>query len=86
MAVDHAAEGIRVNVLMPGVIDTPMPAKSLQRYSDPNSTRARWAARHAMNRFGKPEEVARAALFLASDDSSFTTGSQLFVDGGWTAM
>lgn len=86
MAVDHARQGIRVNVLMPGVIDTAMPRRSLMRYADPEATRRRWAERHAMGRFGTPEEVARAALFLASDESSFTTGSPLFVDGGWTAM
>lgn len=86
MAVDHAGDGIRVNVLMPGVIDTAMSRKSLTRYEDPVATRQRWANRHAMQRFGQPEEVARAALFLACDDSSFTTGSQLFVDGGWSAM
>ena len=86
MAVDHAAQGIRVNALMPGVIDTPMSRKSLTRYEDPEAVRARWASRHALGRFGTAQEVARAALFLASDDSSFTTGSLLFVDGGWTAM
>lgn len=85
MAVDHAAQGIRVNALMPGVIDTPMPARSLQRYADPEAMRAFWKQRHPMGRIGKPEEVARAALFLASDDSSFVTGTLLFVDGGWTA-
>ena len=85
MAVDHARDGIRVNALMPGVIETAMPQRSLERYADSESMRAHWAARHPMNRFGKPEEVARAALFLASEDSSFTTGSLLFVDGGWTA-
>ncbi|HEX7124605.1 MAG TPA: SDR family oxidoreductase [Thermodesulfobacteriota bacterium] len=86
MAVDHAAQGIRVNALMPGVIDTPMSRKSLTRYADVDATRERWARRHAMGRFGTPHEVASAALFLASDESSFTTGSLLFVDGGWTAM
>lgn len=86
MAVDHAAQGIRVNVLMPGVIDTPMSRHSLTRYEDSVATRERWANRHAMRRFGLPQEVAKAALFLASDDSSFTTGSQLFCDGGWTVM
>ncbi len=85
MAVDHAAQGIRVNALMPGVIDTPMPARSLQRYADPEAMRAFWRERHPMGRIGQPEEVARAALFLASDDSSFVTGTLLFVDGGWTA-
>jgi 2-keto-3-deoxy-L-fuconate dehydrogenase len=86
MAVDHAKQGIRVNALMPGSIDTPMARRSLQRYPDPEATRERWAKRHALGRLGKAEEVASAALFLASDDSSFTTGSLLFVDGGWTAM
>ena len=84
-AVDHAAQGIRVNALMPGVIDTPMPARSLKRYDDPDAMRAYWKQRHPMGRIGQPEEVARAALFLASDDSSFVTGTLLFVDGGWTA-
>jgi len=85
MAVDHAAQGIRVNALMPGVIDTPMPAKSLTRYADPEAMRTFWKHRHPMGRIGQPEEVAKAALFLACDDSSFVTGTLLFVDGGWTA-
>ncbi len=85
MAVDHAAQGIRVNALMPGVIDTPMPARSLKRYADPDKMRAYWNERHPMGRIGQPEEVAKAALFLACDDSSFVTGHLLFVDGGWTA-
>jgi NAD(P)-dependent dehydrogenase (short-subunit alcohol dehydrogenase family) len=86
MAVDHASQGIRVNALMPGVTDTAMVRRSLQRYDDPEQTRQRWMARHAMGRLAQPEEVARAALFLACDDSSFTTGSHLYVDGGWSAM
>ncbi len=85
IAVDHAAQGIRINALMPGVIDTPMPARSLQRQADPEASRAFWRQRHPMGRIGQPEEVAKAALFLASDDSSFVTGTLLFVDGGWTA-
>jgi len=53
--------------------------------ADPEAARAFWKQRHPMGRIGQPEEVARAALFLASDDSSFVTGTLLFVDGGWTA-
>ena len=85
MAVDHAAQGIRINALMPGVIDTPMPANSLKRYADPEAMRTFWKHRHPMGRIGQPEEVARAALFLACEDASFITGTLLFVDGGWTA-
>jgi NAD(P)-dependent dehydrogenase (short-subunit alcohol dehydrogenase family) len=85
MAVDHAHQGIRINALMPGVIDTPMPARTLKRYADPEAMKAYWKQRHPMGRIGRPEEVARAALFLASDDASFITGTLLFVDGGWTA-
>ena len=65
VAVDHAAQGIRVNALTPGVIDTPMPARTLQRYADPDAMKAYWKQRHPMGRIGQPEEVARAALFLA---------------------
>ncbi|MBI3513667.1 MAG: SDR family oxidoreductase [Proteobacteria bacterium] len=86
MAIDHAPHGIRVNALMPGVIDTPLSRRSLTRYADPAATRERWMKRHPLGRFGTPEEVAKAALYPASDDSSFTTGSLLFIDGGWTAM
>jgi NAD(P)-dependent dehydrogenase (short-subunit alcohol dehydrogenase family) len=87
MAVDHARQGIRVNAVAPGVIDTPMPRRSLAtRFSDPEATARTWAARHALGRFGRPEEVASAILFLCCDDSSFVTGQTLAVDGGWTAM
>lgn len=85
MAVDHAPQGIRVNAVMPAVIDTPMSRRSIGRHVDPEATRERWRQRHPMNRFGTADEVARAVLFLAGDDASFTTGSLLFVDGGWTA-
>jgi NAD(P)-dependent dehydrogenase (short-subunit alcohol dehydrogenase family) len=86
MAVDYARDGIRVNALMPGAIDTPFLQRSMARQADPQASAERSRKRHAMGRFGRAEEVARAALFLASDDASFTTGSLLFVDGGWTAM
>lgn len=85
MSVDHAKQGIRVNALMPGVIDTPMPARTLKRYADPSKMLAYWNERHPMGRIGQPEEVAKAALFLACEDSSFVTGHLMFIDGGWTA-
>jgi NAD(P)-dependent dehydrogenase (short-subunit alcohol dehydrogenase family) len=81
LAVEYARRGIRANVLCPGPIDTPLMAELM---SDPQ-----WAARRLvhipMGRPGQAEEIARAALFLASDDSSFMTGATLVVDGGITA-
>jgi 2-keto-3-deoxy-L-fuconate dehydrogenase len=85
MAADHAPEGIRVNALIPGAIDTPLLRRSFGRATDPALAQARSVARHPLGRLGKPEEVAQAALFLASGESSFTTGSCLRVDGGWLA-
>jgi 2-keto-3-deoxy-L-fuconate dehydrogenase len=85
MALDYAEAGIRVNALVPGAIDTPLLARGLARNADPEAAAKRSRQRHAMGRFGTVEEVARGALFLASDDSSFTTGSTLMIDGGWLA-
>jgi 2-keto-3-deoxy-L-fuconate dehydrogenase len=85
MALDFAADGIRVNALVPGAIDTPLLARGLARNADPAAAAERSRQRHALGRFGTADEVARAALFLASDDSSFTTGTALAVDGGWLA-
>jgi NAD(P)-dependent dehydrogenase (short-subunit alcohol dehydrogenase family) len=85
MALDHVGDGIRVNVVVPGAIETPMLRRSFGRNADPAAARARSVARHPMGRLGQPEEVAKAALFLASDESSFTTGSCVMVDGGWLA-
>ena len=85
MALDHADQGIRVNVVVPGAIETPLLARSFARAPDPEAARARSVSRHPLGRLGRPEEVARAVLFLATDESSFTTGSCLMVDGGWLA-
>lgn len=83
VALDHAADGIRANILVPGAIDTPGMQDSFNRNPDGVAARERSLAHHALGRFGRPEEVALAALYLAGDESSFTTGSQLYVDGGW---
>ena len=85
MALDHASEGIRVNAIAPGATRTPLLESGFREAEDPASAEARSISRHPLGRFGKPEEVARAALFLASNDSSFTTGTCLMVDGGWLA-
>jgi NAD(P)-dependent dehydrogenase (short-subunit alcohol dehydrogenase family) len=85
MAVDFATDGIRVNAIAPGAIDTPLLRRSFARHPDPEPVRNASRERHAMKRFGQAEEVAEAALHLASDASSFTTGTVMVVDGGWLA-
>jgi NAD(P)-dependent dehydrogenase (short-subunit alcohol dehydrogenase family) len=85
MAVDFATDGIRVNAIAPGAIDTPMLRRSFARHADPEPVREASRQRHAMKRFGRSEEVAEAALHLASDAASFTTGTVMVVDGGWLA-
>ena len=80
-AVRHAPEGIRVNTVHPGLMP---PMRTSGATSDP-AVRERMLKRVPMGRFGLPEEVARAVLFLASDESSHTTGSELHVDGGYLA-
>jgi NAD(P)-dependent dehydrogenase (short-subunit alcohol dehydrogenase family) len=85
MAVDFATDGVRVNALAPGAIDTPLLRRSFARHADPEPVREASRQRHAMKRFGEADEVASAALYLASDESSFTTGVVLPVDGGWLA-
>jgi NAD(P)-dependent dehydrogenase (short-subunit alcohol dehydrogenase family) len=85
MAVDFASDGIRVNAVAPGAIDTPMLRRSFARRADPEAAAAVSRKRHAMNRFGTAEEIAQAVLYLASDESSFTTGIVLAADGGWLA-
>jgi 2-keto-3-deoxy-L-fuconate dehydrogenase len=85
MAVDFSTDGIRVNAIAPGAIDTPMLRRSFARHADPEQVREVSRNRHAMKRFGKAEEVAETALHLGSDASSFTTGTVMVVDGGWLA-
>jgi NAD(P)-dependent dehydrogenase (short-subunit alcohol dehydrogenase family) len=82
-AVDYAAHGIRINAICPGAIDTPMLRTAMERRGrDPIETAARLSK---LGRFGRPDEIAKAALWLCSDDSSFTTGHALAVDGGMLA-
>jgi NAD(P)-dependent dehydrogenase (short-subunit alcohol dehydrogenase family) len=75
MAIDHAAQNIRVNTLSPGGVET---QRTLRRYGS--------GARHLLGRLGRPREIAAAAVFLASDAASFVTGSDLLIDGGYTAV
>lgn len=81
LAIDCARKNIRVNCLCPGFITTNM----TRGLSEVRETREMLESLHPMGRFGRPEEVANAALYLASDDSSYVTGAALTVDGGYTA-
>jgi NAD(P)-dependent dehydrogenase (short-subunit alcohol dehydrogenase family) len=83
MAADHAAQGVRVNTLSPGAVETD---RLVRRWGDMAKAREIMAPKHLLGRLGQPDEIARAALFLASPASSFMTGADLLVDGGYTAI
>ena len=85
MALDHAMDGVRVNCICPGRVETPWVAARLREYPDPERAYREMAATQAIGRMGRPEEIAAAALFLASDEASFITGAALNIDGGWSA-
>jgi NAD(P)-dependent dehydrogenase (short-subunit alcohol dehydrogenase family) len=83
LALDHARHGIRVNSLSPGAVETPL---LIDGYGSMDTAKEFLEKKHILKRLGKPEEIAKAALFLASTDSSFVTGSDLLVDGGYTSI
>ncbi|MGD0309618.1 MAG: glucose 1-dehydrogenase [Acidobacteriota bacterium] len=85
MALDHAPQNIRVNCICPGDTDTPMMRNEATQLGESAEAFLGEAARRPLGRIGKPEDIARAALFLAGDDSSFVTGTTLVVDGGGLA-
>jgi meso-butanediol dehydrogenase/(S,S)-butanediol dehydrogenase/diacetyl reductase len=85
LALDYAADHIRANVLCPGVTATEMTLKMIADSPDPAAARARYDNGRPLGRMADPIELAQAALFLASDESSYMTGASLIVDGGYTA-
>ena len=85
MAMDHGVTGVRINCICPGRTQTPFVEARLKEYADPREYMKQMVAPHALKRMAQPSEIAAAALFLASDESSFVTGSALAVDGGYTA-
>lgn len=85
IALDHAMQGIRCNCLCPGRVETPFVKARLQEYPDPEKAYQEMASTQAIGRMARPEEIAAAALYLASDESAFVTGTDFIIDGGWTA-
>ncbi len=83
VAADFVAHGIRCNAICPGTVDTPSLQARLHASGDYAKTRAEFEARQPMGRLGKPAEIASLALYLASDESGFTTGQIHVIDGGW---
>ena len=84
IAADFVSHGIRCNALCPGTVETPSLSERMASQEDAAAARAKFIARQPMGRLGKPEEIAAAALYLASDESGFTTGQTLVIDGGWS--
>jgi 2-keto-3-deoxy-L-fuconate dehydrogenase len=85
MALDHALDGVRINCICPGRVETPWVAERLRAYPDPEKARREMTATQAVGRMGRPDEIAAAALYLASEESSFVTGTAFMIDGGWSA-
>jgi NAD(P)-dependent dehydrogenase (short-subunit alcohol dehydrogenase family) len=87
IAIDFVAQGIRCNAICPGTVHTPFVEGYLRRNfpGHEDETRQQLHARQPIGRMGRPDEIAHAALYLASDEASFVTGSTLVIDGGWTA-
>ena len=86
MAIDHGQENIRVNAICPSFVETDLTAKVVSQAPDPKSVRAERIAVHPIGRLGQPDDIAGLAVYLASDESSWVTGSVFPVDGGYLAV
>ena len=82
LAIDHVKQGIRVNCVCPGTVDTPSLGDRIQAFADPDQARRDFIARQPMGRLATAEEIAETFVYLVSDESSFMTGQAIFVDGG----
>ena len=84
LATDYVGQGIRCNAILPGTVETPSWEGRVQMADDPKKAREDFIARQAMGRLAQPNEIASMALYLASDESDFVTGTLNLIDGGWT--
>lgn len=84
IAADHIKDGIRCNAILPGTVETPSWEGRVNMADDPELARKEFIARQAMGRLAQPEEIASMGIYLASDESSFVTGTLNLIDGGWT--
>jgi 2-keto-3-deoxy-L-fuconate dehydrogenase len=84
VALDFVSKGIRANAICPGTVESPSLQERMRATGDFDAARANFIARQPMGRLGTPEEIANLAVYLASDESSFVTGSTFVIDGGWT--
>jgi len=84
LALDHALEGIRANAICPGRVETPFVKKRISEYPDPQKAYEEMAATQAVGRMATPEEIAAAAVYLASDEAAFVTGTAFEIDGGFS--
>jgi 2-keto-3-deoxy-L-fuconate dehydrogenase len=85
IALDYALEGIRANAICPGRVETPFVTARLAEYADPKQAYDEMSATQAIGRMGKPNEIAAAVLYLASDEAAFVTGTAFEIEGGWAA-
>jgi 2-keto-3-deoxy-L-fuconate dehydrogenase len=85
LALDHSHQGVRFNAICPGRVETPFVKARIAQYPDPEKAYREMSATQLTGRMARPDEIAAAALYLAADESAMVTGSNLMIDGGWSA-